>query len=303
MEAHSDWVYCVAFSPAFSPVDAKTLASASSDDTVCIWTLLEDGKTSTLRHRLSDHTHWVRSIAWSGDGLFLVSGSYDHTIRKWNISTGECELTIETPIWVYAVVLSPDNKHVVSGHEMDSSIYVWDVSTGGRILGPLIGHTNSVVTVVYSPDGRRILSGSTDGSVIVWDSTTGEVLFGPFTAHSVIVQSISFHPSGKTFVTGSYDETLTIWDAKDLKPIHKNIHVHSASVSSVQYSPDGALLLSASYDGTLRLSDTNNGKQTCDLVQNGCNVHSATFSPDGRWVVSGGVDGKVRIWEVRDLVL
>ena len=81
-------------------------------------------------------------------------------------------------------MLSPDNKHVVSAHAEDNSIYVWDVSTGDRIIGPLKG---GVYTVVYSPDGRCILSGSRDRSVIVWDSMTGEILFGPFSTHSNIV--------------------------------------------------------------------------------------------------------------------
>ena len=270
---------------------------------MCIQTLSEDGKASTLRHQLSGHTQSVESITWSSDGLFLVSGSYDKTIRKWNISTGECNLIIETPRWVHAVALSPDNKHLVSVHKWLSSIYVWDVSTGHRILGPLKGHTSDVFTVVYSPDARRILSGSSDGSVTVWDSTTGEILFGPVTAHSNIIRSISFHPSGESFVTGSDDETLTIWDANNFKPIHKNICVHSGWVSLVQYSPDGTLLLSASLDRTLRLSDANNGRPTCDSVQNACGVYSATFSPDGRWVASGGRDGRVQIWEVHDLDL
>ena len=61
----------------FSPVDAKIFATASSDNTVCIWTLSEGGKTSTLCHRLTDHAGCVMSIAWSSDGLFLVSGSHE----------------------------------------------------------------------------------------------------------------------------------------------------------------------------------------------------------------------------------
>ena len=150
---------------AFSPVDARVLATASM--VICVWELSADGKTSTLRHQLTDHSRWVMFIAWSSDGLFFVSGSWDNSIRKWNISTGKCELTIKTPYWVHAVALSPDNKHLVSVHKWLSSIYVWDVSTGHRILGPLKGHTSDVFTVVYSPDGHRILSGSSDGSVTV----------------------------------------------------------------------------------------------------------------------------------------
>ena len=274
---------------------------------MCIWTLSENGKTSTLRHRLTCHTRTVHSIAWSSDGLFFVSGSWDNSIRKWNISTGKCELTIKTPYWVHAVALSPDNKNVASAHAgfimEDCSIYVWDVSTGDRIFGTLKGHTEfaPTSTVVYSPDGSRILSGSRDGSVIVCDSKTGKILFGPFTAHSDFVRSVSFHPSGETSVTGSFDKTLTIWDANNFKPILKNIHVHSDLVLSVQYSPDGTSILSASEDGTLRLSDAKKGRPTCDSVQNRCVVFMASFSPDGRRVASGGEDGKVRIWEVRDL--
>ena len=302
-EVDTSGIKCVAF----SPVDTQILATTSNYESICIWELSEDRKTSTLRHRLSGHTDRVDSIVWSSDGLFLVSGSNDKTIRKWNISTGECELTIETPIWVYAVVLSPDNKHVVSGHvdfiSEECFIYVWDVSTGDKILGPLKGHRRNVVTVVYSPDGRHILSGSRDGFVIVWDSTTGGILFGPFATHSNSVWSISFHPSGETFITGSSDKTLTIWNAINFKPIHKNIHVHGASVYSVQYSPDGASLLSAEEDGTLRLSDAKKGRPTCVSVQNGYAVYSVTFSPDGRWVASGGMGRNVRIWEVRHLVL
>ena len=293
-KAHSAWIFCVSF----SPVDARTLATSSNDGTVCIWTLSGDGKTSSLSRQLPGHTFPVQSTAWSSDGSFLVSGSWDTTIRKWNVTTGECELTIQTPHWVYAVALSPDNKHVVSG---GASVSVWDVTTGNRILGPLHGHKDYVFMVAYSPDGRRILSGSVDNSIVIWDSTNGQTLFRPLAAHSDTVRSISFHPSGKKFVTGSDDRTLVVWDANTFQPIRKNLRYHSAGVFSVQYSPDGRSILSASQDGTLRLSDTKKGRPTSDPVQNGCCVFTAAFSPDGQWVASGGEDENVRIWGVCEL--
>ena len=294
--AHASWVNCVAF----SPVDPTALATSSSDHTICIWILSEDRKSVALRHKLTGHTWPVSSFAWSNDGLFLVSGSYDNTIRKWNVSTGKCEATIRTHKWVYALAFSPDDKRIVTSDDNsleDCSVCVRDVSSGRRILCPSKGHTDTIQTVAYSPDGRRILSGSLDKTIIVWDSATGEILFGPFAAHSSTVRSISFHPSGEAFVTSSNDKTITIWDANTFESITKSLHLHADRVTSVQYSRDGRFILSASDDGTLRVWDVKRGRVASNSVENGCSVRSAAFSPDGRWVASGGKDGVVRIWE------
>ena len=293
-KSHSDIVRCVAF----SPIDAKTLATSSEYNTVCIWALSEDGKTATPRHRLTGHTHHVLSIACSGDGLFLVSGSSDETIRMWSASTGECRTEISTPDEVLTIALSPDSERVVSGDD-GCSIYIWETSTGVNFLGPLHGHTDSVWSVAYSPDGSQVLSGSADGSVVVWNSSTGAKCFGPFIAYSDLIGSISFHPSGEAFATSSSDRTIVIWDAKTFKPIRNDLKTRD-SATSVQYSVDGRFLLTA-FDGGLSMWDTRRGRVVSELTENGWSIWTAVFSPDGRWVASGRKGGTVIILEVGEL--
>ena len=84
----------------------------------------------------------------------------------------------------------------------------------GRIIITLTGHSGSVTSVSFSPDGSRIVSGSKDSTVRVWDAVTGEVI-NTLTGHSGYVLSVSsFSPDGSRIVSsGSYDNTVRIWDA------------------------------------------------------------------------------------------
>ncbi|HCB55707.1 TPA: hypothetical protein DEP26_01865, partial [Candidatus Uhrbacteria bacterium] len=76
------------------------------------------------------HTGWVRSVAFSPDGKWIVSGSYDCTIKIWNRETRECVRTLKGHTdWVRSVVFSPDGKWIVSGSD-DSTIKIWNVETG-----------------------------------------------------------------------------------------------------------------------------------------------------------------------------
>ena len=76
------------------------------------------------------------------------------------------------------------------------------------------GHTNSVCSVAFSPDGQQIVSGSTDRTVRVWDVRTGEVAAQPFESHTDSVYSVAFSPDGQQIVSGSLDQTVRVWDAK-----------------------------------------------------------------------------------------
>ncbi|KAG9103653.1 hypothetical protein FRC07_009949, partial [Ceratobasidium sp. 392] len=117
----------------------------------------------------------VLCVAYSPNGLHLVSGSYDETVRIWDARTGE---QLRQPLQghtgrVLSVAYSPDGAYIVSGSS-DNTVCIWDARTGEQVRHPLQGHTNSVRSVAYSPDGAYIVSGSSDNTVCIWDARTGE---------------------------------------------------------------------------------------------------------------------------------
>lgn len=96
---------------------------------------------------------------------------------------------------------------------MDSTVGIFDAETGKAVGEPFYGHTNSVLSVAYSPDGRRIVSSSADSTVRVWDAETGEVIGCPLCGHSLMINSVTFSPDGRWIVSGSDDTTIRVWDA------------------------------------------------------------------------------------------
>jgi len=117
----------------------------------------------------------------------------------------------------------------------------------------LQGHTDIVTSVAFSPDGRRIVSGSYDRSVRLWNAQTGQPIGQPLQGHTAIVSSVAFSPDGRRIVSGSYDRSVRLWNAQTGQPIGQPLQGHTAIVSSVAFSPDGRRIVSGSYDRSVRL--------------------------------------------------
>jgi WD40 repeat protein len=125
--------------------------------------------------------------------------------------------------------------------------------------GPLQGHTSWVTSVAFSPDGRRIVSGSDDNSLRLWDATSGKPIGPPLQGHTGWVTSVAFSPDGRRIVSGSWDNSLRLWDTASGKPIGPPLQGHTNSVTSVAFSPDGRRIVSGSADNSLRLWDAASG--------------------------------------------
>lgn len=117
--------------------------------------------------RFRGHTDWISSVAFSPDGMRVVSGAEDYTVRLWDVAAGVETRRFEGhTTFVRSVAFSPDGTHVASG-STDRTIRLWDVATGVETRR-FNGHASTVTSIAFSPDGTRMVSGATDGTVRLW---------------------------------------------------------------------------------------------------------------------------------------
>ncbi|PTD03458.1 Vegetative incompatibility protein HET-E-1 [Fusarium culmorum] len=169
-------------------------------------------------------------------------------------------------------------------------------SDWNAVLQTLEGHADSVNSVVFSPDGIRIASGSNDNTIKIWDVATGkeeQTLEG----HADAVNSVVFSPDGTRIASGSDDDTIKIWDIATGKE-EQTLESHRARVNSVVFSPDGRRIASGSDDNTIKIWDVATGKEEQTLEGHMDWVRSVVFSPDSIRIASGSDDNTIKIWDV-----
>jgi WD40 repeat protein len=264
--------------PAFSSVEESLLKMIQAD-----------------QPQVLSHSSMVYDVSYSPDGKTLASGSYDGTVKLWDVGTGKELKTLKGHRGeVNSVSYSPDGKTLAST-SWDNTVKLWDVGTG-KELNTLKGHQSAVMSVSYSPDSKTLASGSVDYTVKLWDVVTGKE-FKTLKAYQGKVYSVSYSPDGKTLAMASGDNTVKLWDVGTGKELN-TLKGHQNGVYSVSFSPDGKTLASASSDNTVKLWDVGTGKELNTLKGHQDSVYSVSYSPDGKTLASASVDKTVKLWDV-----
>ncbi|KAF8434342.1 WD40-repeat-containing domain protein [Boletus edulis BED1] len=120
------------------------------------------------------------------------------------------------------------------------------------MIGPLKGHKDSVWCLLWSHDGRRLISGSDDATIRCWNADTGELIGQPWTGHTGGVYSITLSPDRSILASASLDHTVRFWDTTSGRPIGQQLE-HVDAVTSVCFSPSGESVASAGWDGKMYL--------------------------------------------------
>ncbi|BCW97388.1 MAG: hypothetical protein KatS3mg024_0215 [Armatimonadota bacterium] len=163
-----------------------------------------------------------------------------------------------------------------------------------RILWMAGGHTGSVSSVAFSPDGQTLASGSSDSTIKLWRVSDGKLL-QTLTGHANGVWSVAFSPDGQTLASGGFDNTIRLWRVSD-GVLRKTLSDHTATVRSVAFSPDGQTIASASEDGSIKLWRVSTGAVLRTLIGHFGGVTSVAFSPDGQTLASGSLDNTIKLW-------
>ncbi|BBD69310.1 WD-40 repeat-containing protein [Nostoc commune NIES-4072] len=151
--------------------DGETLVTGSYRK-IKVWRTLPQTGIKSLKdaqplHTLMGHSHIVRSLAISADGKMLVSGSWDQTIKIWQLETGGLLHTLKGHRdRIYAIALSPDGQIIASG-SADKTIKLWHLQTG-ELLGTFTGHTHIVTALAFTASGEMLVSGSLDKTIKIW---------------------------------------------------------------------------------------------------------------------------------------
>jgi eukaryotic-like serine/threonine-protein kinase len=171
--------------------------------------------------------------------------------------------------------------------------YYWQRQTHLDLI-TLRGHRAGVSSVAFSPDGKRIVTGSYDRTAKVWDAASGNLLL-TLTGHRVGIYSVAFSPDSQRIVTGSYDNTAKVWDAAsgtNLLTIKE-----SGGIKCVALSPDGQRIVTACSDRMANVWDAATGNKLLPLIGHGDDVTAVAFSPDGKRIATGSEDKTVKVWD------
>ena len=246
---------------------------------------VHDIATGRAVTHLRGHRNTITSGEFSPDSSSFVSGSYDGTVRLWNLRTGALERVIAHEGSVWAVAFSPDGRQVASGGS-DHSVRLWDVT--GALRARFSGHTGGIQALAFSPDGERLASTSADRSIRVWNISTGSppaVLVG----HTNTVTSLAFEPHGRQLISGSSDSTVRLWDPDTtavsiigpLEPVQQRL---------IAVDPNGRHVAAAGSDGFVRVWERRNPSEVRVFEGHGPKgpgrlYRDLRFTPDGSRLV------------------
>jgi guanine nucleotide-binding protein subunit beta-2-like 1 protein len=303
LKGHGGWITSIA-----TTMEAPDMVlTASRDRSIIVWTLTrEESAYGVAKRRLTGHSHFVQDVAISSDGQFALSGSWDGTLRLWDLNTG---MTTKRFIGhekdVLSVAFSADNRQIVSGSR-DKTIKLWNTLGQCKFTIDNECHKEWVSCVRFSPNLNTplVVSAGWDKTVKVWNLTLCKLRTN-LIGHTGYVNTVTVSPDGSLCASGGKDGTAMLWDlteGRHLSSLDAGDIIHSLVFSPIRYWLCAANASSITiWDlESKQVVETLKPENAPTLSKKAVPIQciSLAWSADGSTLFAGYTDKTIRVWTV-----
>lgn len=280
-ETHEDYLFF--WAARYSP-EGGILAGANDGAQVYLW----DAQSGESLGELSGHEDPATCVAFAPDGRTLASGSWDCTVRIWNVAGDHTARSRVQHLRSVHEMVVPGRNHVI-GRAWDDSLHSWNLSTLEESM-TFAGAGGSEVRFATASAGRCLVAALPDGVLQAWDVEDGRALWRAQSPHRAEIRCVSASPHSTRIWTASALD-LVAWDVRSGEQCLE-LPWDATDLCGLTQSPNGAFLIADCVGQVLVRRTDNTGRLGGDLV-----LRDVDFTADDRLFVGACADLSVRFWD------
>jgi WD40 repeat protein len=297
---------------------------------------IELNANPNITHKeIPSHEFDIYSLDISKDGKLALSGSYDQTVKLWDLEEGKQLFTFDGHTEsVKKVLFSNDEKRIYSASR-DKTIIIWDMMTAsaqkviqfqnpittmivnkdntlffigdsfgrvtvcsveGEVIKELDENIATIKSLALSEEERYLISASENGDIAIWETEEYNLIY-IFTAHDSSINVVKTTKDSSYFATAGSDGIIKAWNFEDLKLI-KSFYGHTRGIEDLVISNDSRTIISSSNDDTIRIWEYNSQEKPIVLKKHRSTINALALSKDNSRLISAGLDQQIIVWDV-----